>query len=63
MLVNGQKKVMLPELLVGLLLEMVTGSEYTPKGGLLKLVEAREAAENARVCEVREWARTRLHGM
>ena len=34
---------MLPEMLVGCVLEMVTGSELTPKGGLKKLVAAFEA--------------------
>ena len=38
-------KVMLPEMLVGLLLEMVTGSEFTPKGGLTKLLAAHEVGE------------------
>ena len=36
-------RVMLPEMLVGCLLEMVTGSPLTPKGGLGELIEAFEA--------------------
>jgi len=43
--VDGSTVVMLPEMLVGLMLEMVSGSEFTPKGGLSKLLEAHEAAE------------------
>ena len=33
---------MLPEMLVGCVLEMVTGSELTPKGGLKELLKAHE---------------------
>ena len=40
---DGAVKVLLPEILVGLLLEMVLGSERTPKGGLRELLEAHEA--------------------
>ena len=36
---------MLPEMLVGLMLEMVAGSEFTPKGGLSELLDAHVAAE------------------
>ena len=36
--VDGKMKVMLPEMVVGMLLEMVTGSETTPKGGLKDMV-------------------------
>ena len=42
---DGKPKVFLPEMLVGVLLEMVSGSELTPKGGLGKLLKAHEAAE------------------
>ena len=42
---GGKPKVMLPEMLVGALLEMVVGSELTPKGGLSKLLKAHEAEE------------------
>ena len=41
--VDGAVKVLLPEILVGLLLEMVSGSERTPKGGSRQLLEAHEA--------------------
>jgi hypothetical protein len=37
---------MLPEMLVGCVLEMVTGSALTPKGGLSELVAAFEAKTN-----------------
>jgi hypothetical protein len=40
---DGEVRVMLPEMLVGCVLEMVTGSELTPKGGLERLVSAFEA--------------------
>ena len=43
--IDGQEQVMLPEMLVGLMLEMVAGSELTPKGGLTKLLDAHKAAE------------------
>ena len=36
---------MLPEMLVGLMLEMVAGSEFPPKGGLSELLDAHVAAE------------------
>jgi hypothetical protein len=42
---DGVARVMLPEMLVGCVLEMVTGSSLTPKGGLGKLVKALEANE------------------
>ena len=40
---NGKPKVMVPEALVGMFLEMLTGSKLTPKGGLTKLLAAHEA--------------------
>ena len=42
---GGRPKVFLAEMLVGVLLEMVSGSELTPKGGLCKLLKAHEAAQ------------------
>ena len=33
---------MLPEMAIGMIMEMVTGSELTPKGGLTELVNAHE---------------------
>ena len=39
---NGKSVVLMPEALVGVLLEMVSGSELTPKGGLMKLLKAYE---------------------
>jgi hypothetical protein len=42
---GGKPKVMLPEMLVGALLEMVVGSKLTPKGGLGKLLKAHAAEE------------------
>ena len=50
---NGKSKVILPEMLVGLMLEMVTGSERTPKGGLKDLLAAHEAPDG-KVVTVRE---------
>lgn len=40
---DGKKLVVMAEMMVGMLLEMVTGSELTPKGGLKELLVAREA--------------------
>lgn len=37
---GGEAKVMLPEMLVGMLLEMGAGSASTPKGGLKELLDA-----------------------
>ena len=37
--------IMMPEALVGVLLEMVSGSELTPKGGLEKMLHAHEKNE------------------
>ena len=42
---NGKLVVMMPEALVGVLLEMVSGSELTPKGGLEKMLAAHEKEE------------------
>ena len=42
---------MLPEMLVGIMLEMVTGSPTTPKGGLGELLAAYEATQAAEVAE------------
>ena len=42
---NGKFVVMMPEALVGVLLEMVSASDFTPKGGLLKLLAAHEKHE------------------
>ena len=50
---NGKSKVILPEMLVGLMLEMVTGSERTPKGGMSDLLAAHEAPDG-KVVTVRE---------
>jgi len=40
---DGVERVMLPEMIAGCVLEMVTGSPLTPKGGLGELLEAFEA--------------------
>ena len=42
---NGKFVVMMPKALVGVLLEMVSGSELTPKGGLDKMLMAHEKEE------------------
>ena len=42
---NGKLVIMMPEALVGVLLEMVSGSELTPKGGLEKMLSAHEKHE------------------
>ena len=42
---DGKMKEMLPEMLVGIMLEMVTGAPTTPKGGLAELLAAYEAAQ------------------
>ena len=42
---NGKLVIMMPEALVGVLLEMVSGSELTPKGGLEKMLTAHENNE------------------
>ena len=52
--VDGKMKVMLPEMVVGMLLEMVTGSETTPKGGLKELLAVHEAAARGEMVEVKE---------
>ena len=41
---SGAPVTMLPEMVVGLLLEMVSGSELVPKGGLKELIAAHEEA-------------------
>ena len=46
-------KIILPEMVVGVLLEMVTGSERTPKGGLTELLKAHEADDGS-IVTVRE---------
>ena len=46
-MVAGKPKVMVPEMIVGVLLEMVTGSPLTPKGGLTKLIRAHEEGTEA----------------
>ena len=38
---SGRAKVLYPEMLIGMLLEMGSGSKKTPKGGLKDLLEAR----------------------
>ena len=47
----GKMNEMLPEMLVGIMLEMVTGSPTTPKGGLGELLAAYEATQAAEVAE------------
>lgn len=59
--VDGKPLVMLPEMLVGLLLEMVCGSELTPKGGLGSLLEAHESRERGDAV-VEEYEKTGLYG-
>lgn len=55
-LVDGKKMVMLPEMLVGLMLEMVSGSERTPKGGISELLAVHDAEERGmgEVVDVKE---------
>ena len=44
---SGAAKVMLPEMLVGMLLEMATGAESTPKGGLKQLLDVHKKLAKA----------------
>ena len=47
---NGKMVIMMPEALVGVLLEMVSGSDLTPKGGLDKMLrKSRTVAKQAHV--------------
>ena len=46
-MVDGEKRIISPEMLVGLLLEMATGSSRTPKGGLAGVAKASDNGKAA----------------
>ena len=48
---DGSQRVMMPEMLVGMLLEMASGAKSAPKGGLKELLEAHAALAGESACE------------